>query len=150
MRTVVAGAVALALLAGCTASNETPPAPCGSPVRTDALPEWARAGFSGDGAGVPHVLGANGDLLAVVFGSPLSSPPSPGRNNKILWVSRQPVDGDPLVITAKLDGTGDQAEQQIAGGPGPSIVDLPRPGCWRLDLTWSGFTDSMDLVYQAG
>lgn len=156
MRTVVALGAAL-LLAGCSTSGEPAPPPpsasaataaCGSPVREDALPEWARAGFSGDGAGVPHVYGAKGDILAVVFGSPLSSPPDNGRNNKILWVSREPVTGGPLTITARRDGSGDRAEQQVAGGPGPSVVDLPRAGCWRFTLTWPGFTDTMDLVYR--
>ena len=36
----------------------------------------------------------------------LHSPPLQGRNNKILWVSRIPLTGDPLVIKATLgDGT---------------------------------------------
>ncbi|WP_250006699.1 hypothetical protein [Actinoplanes sp. M2I2] len=158
------GLSAVLLLAGCSDASgpvpaptspavrtQPPPsaAPCGSPVRTDALPEWARAGFSGDGAGVQHVYGARGDILAVVFGFPLSAPPAEGRNNKILWVSRELLDrsGD-LVITARLDGSEQTEQRTVAGGPGPSIVDLPRPGCWRLTLTWPGHTDTMDLSYE--
>ncbi|MDM4780918.1 MULTISPECIES: hypothetical protein [unclassified Micromonospora] len=34
------------------------------------------------------------------------------------------------------------------GWPGPSIVDLPAAGCWRLRLDWSGRTDMIDLVYR--
>ncbi|MCY1144279.1 hypothetical protein OWR29_40330 [Actinoplanes sp. Pm04-4] len=149
MRTVVA-VVAVLVLGGCSAPEE--PAPqnkaCGSPVRNDALPEWARAGFSGDGAGPPHVYGAAGDILAVVFGAPLSSPPENGRNNKILWVSRPPITGDPLLVTAQLDGSTRTVEQQVGGGPGPSVIDVPEAGCWRFTLRWSGFTDTMELVYQ--
>jgi hypothetical protein len=118
-------------------------------VRTDALPEWARAGFSWDGSGTKHVYGDHGDILAIIFGWPLKSPTDPDRSNKILWVSREPVElGDRLEIAAILDGTDVRAQQTVQGGPGPSLVDLPRPGCWHLTLTWSGRTDTMDLVYE--
>src|ERR1700730_4236268 len=45
-------------------------APCASRVLTDALPHWARGGFTGTGAGVPHVFSEHGDLIAVLFGYP--------------------------------------------------------------------------------
>ena len=35
----------------------------------------------------------------------------------------------------------------VHGGPGPSIINLPAPGCWRLTLRWSGWTDQLDLRY---
>jgi len=44
---------------------------------------------------------------------------------------------------------GPTVERVIAAGPGPSIVDLPQAGCWRLRLTWSGAIDTLDLVYRA-
>jgi hypothetical protein len=94
------------------------------------------------------VLGRNGDLVAVLFGAPLKAPPAADRNNKILWVSRTPVTpGDPLRIEARLDGTTETADREVAGGPGPSIIDLPRAGCWRLTLSWSGRTETLDLTY---
>ena len=37
----------------------------------------------------------------------------------------------------------------VAGGPGPSIINLPASGCWRLTLRWSGRADSLDLAYAA-
>jgi hypothetical protein len=156
-------AIVQLLATGCTARAPSPapsPAPastapspaaaCGSPVSTDALPTWARAGFSWDGSGMPHVLSREGGILGVLFGNPLSAPPAPDRANKILWVSQLPlVPGDPLRITARLDGTSETASREVAGGPGPSIIDLPRPGCWRLTLEWSGHRETMDLTYQA-
>jgi hypothetical protein len=36
----------------------------------------------------------------------------------------------------------------VRGGPGPSIVDLPSPGCWALTLRWSGHVDHLDLEYR--
>ncbi|MEV4349904.1 hypothetical protein AB0J83_36060 [Actinoplanes sp. NPDC049596] len=137
--------VLLLLLAGCTAP--APPRACGSPVRTDALPEWARAGFSGDGSGTPHVFGERGEILAVLFGAPLRSPPAEDRSNKILWVPRAPIEpGSDLTIVATLAGADVRAEEKVA--PGPSLVDLPRAGCWHLTLAWSGRTDTMDLIYE--
>jgi hypothetical protein len=94
------------------------------------------------------VFGRAGDILGVLFGFPLNAPPADDHNNKILWVSRAPLTrGDDLLITAKLDGTTDTVDRKVLGGPGPSIVDLPKPGCWRLTLRWSGHTDTMDLAY---
>jgi hypothetical protein len=37
----------------------------------------------------------------------------------------------------------------VPGGPGPSIIDLPAPGCWTLHLSWSGHTDKLKLHYVA-
>jgi hypothetical protein len=144
--------VATLLLSGCTAADERPPPPvatgCTSAVLTDALPTWARTGFSGDGSGVPHVLGRDGQIVAVLFGRTLSAPPAPAPSNKILWVARTPATmGDTLRITARLDGTNEQASREVAGGPGPSIIDMPRPGCWHFTLSWSGHTEAMDLTY---
>ena len=156
MRRVTVLLLVLAL-SGCTtrepqaappAQPTTAPAACGSPVVTDALPAWARTGFSGDGSGNPHVFGRSGDILGVLFGAPLQAPPAPDRGNKILWVSKAPLTpGDDLLITAKRDGSTETAERKVLGGPGPSIIDLPTAGCWRLTLRWSGHTDTMDLTY---
>jgi hypothetical protein len=146
--------IAALLMSGCTAARTSPePMPrasgCGSVAETGPLPEWARSGFSDDGSGVPHVLGRQGDILGVLFGGTLSSPPAPDRSNKILWVSRVPITpGGSLEITANLDGTAETVHQTVHGGPGPSGVDLPRPGCWHFTLAWSGHTDAMDLTYQ--
>ena len=54
------------------------------------LPVWARAGFHPADVAMPYVLGAHGEIVAVLWArhDPLYSPPKPGRTNKILWVSR--------------------------------------------------------------
>ncbi|GAB2586239.1 hypothetical protein Aab01nite_51830 [Paractinoplanes abujensis] len=140
------------MLGGCTSATEAQPRAgeqCGETIRTDALPEWARAGFSWDGSGTKHVYSAEGDILAILFGHPLSSPSAPDRSNKILWVARDQYEHGDLRIDAELAGTTTRAEAKVAGGPGPSIIDLPRPGCWHVTLTWPGHTDSMDLTYGA-
>lgn len=153
------------LLSGCTADPAPDAAPspvsslpaCSAQVhQNEPLPEWARSGFSGD-ARATYAMSYGGQILGVLFGYPLSQPPSQGRNNKILWVAgpasqapRDPSAGpdyNDLLIDAQLNGRGEPVQRRIAGGPGPSIVDLPSPGCWRLALRWGGRTDVMDLQY---
>lgn len=138
------------VMGGCTTGKPAPEAACVTRIVTDALPTWARTGFSGDGSGNPHVFSSNGDMVGVLFGNPLKAPPAEDHNNKILWVSKGPatVAGD-LTITARRAGTGETAERKVDGGPGPSIIDLPEPGCWRLTLQWWGHTDTMDLTYSS-
>ncbi|MFI5833429.1 hypothetical protein ACIA5A_07095 [Micromonospora sp. NPDC051300] len=164
------------LLAGCTSAGPpAPPSPaaagtaasagpitaapagsvgCHSPVATGRLPDWADAGFSGD-TRMPHVLGARGEIVAILFGHPLTVGRGEGPTNKILWVGRpmssspDPAASTTLVITATRDGAGTPVVREVAGGPGPSIVDLPAAGCWHLRLAWSGRVDTMDLTYRA-
>ncbi|MEU8212919.1 hypothetical protein AB0B85_27405 [Micromonospora sp. NPDC049044] len=125
---------------------------CHSRVETTSLPDWADTGFHGGSSG-PHVVGAKGDIVAVLFAHPLRQVRKDGSNNKILWVARaattspDPTAPAALVITATLDGTDTRVTREVAGGPGPSIIDMPQAGCWHLDLRWSGHTDTMDLVY---
>jgi hypothetical protein len=123
-------------------------APCEAPVPSRVLPEWARTGFSDPRPRMPYVLGDSGHIAAILFAQPLTSPPSPDHGNKILWVPR--VDNESsLHITAKhLDGSA-VTDQVLDAGPGPSIIDLPEPGCWRLTLRWGDNSDTLNLVYQA-
>jgi hypothetical protein len=133
---------------------------CAATVRKDVLPEWARAGFSDPSpSGIPYVLGARGDILGVIFGYPLTAPLGPDRANKILWNANPAADGpspapddvapEALRIEARLAGTAEVVRREVPGGPGPSIIDLPRAGCWRLTLTWANHTDTLDLRYES-
>ncbi|MEV0456908.1 hypothetical protein [Catellatospora methionotrophica] len=146
------------LTAGCTEqeSSSAVPSPSAAPslapgcsageIVDGPLPEWARGGFSGD-ARARHVLGTQGQLAAVLFGHPLTVDRKDGVSNKILWVAREKYETGTLTIKARREGTGEPVLREVAGGPGPSIIDLPQPGCWRLYLAWPGHTDTMDLVY---
>jgi hypothetical protein len=127
---------------------------CSPEVVTAVVPDWARAGFGDAAPTMPYEVGRSGEIAALVFGFPLVVPPSTARTNKILWVSRQATTADRLDISAQqMDGAtpvGDPVKQSVAGGPGPSIVDLPTAGCWRFTLSWADRTDSLDLEYAAG
>ncbi|MCA2218761.1 hypothetical protein [Jidongwangia harbinensis] len=144
-----AAAATAVLLSGCTAPGPAPPPPCSPAVRRDVLPEWARSGFGDPSpSGIPFVVGDQGRILGVLFGHPLTAPPrSAGPANKILWTAHPAPEPGGLVIEARLAGAPDLVRHTVSGGPGPSIVDLPRPGCWRLTLTWPGHTDTLDLRY---
>ena len=99
---------------------------------------------------MPHVMGEAGNIVAILWADPLRSPPLPDRSNKILWVSKiPPAAPDPLVITATLAGGTRTVTRSVPGGPGPSIIDLPAPGCWTLHLSWSSRTDELKLRYVA-
>lgn len=126
---------------------------CDSQVRDAVLPAWARGGFHPPTLRMPYVLGTSGKIVAIVFGYPLRSPPPKDHNNKILWVSHLAMNpGSDLRITAqRMTGKhaiGSPVKRAVMGGPGPSIIDLPSPGCWRLSLRWSGNIDRLDLQYE--
>jgi hypothetical protein len=155
------GVLALVAVSACTGSSggsdtsAKPPATattnCDSAVKTDSLPSWARGGFTPGDQAIPHVVGSKGDIAGVLFGFPLSIPPDADRSNKILWVSRPELTTpSDLKIHATLDGTSTVADRKVVGGPGPSIVDLPKAGCWTLDLQWSGHVDTVRLNYVKG
>jgi hypothetical protein len=126
--------------------------PCAPDVQLKVLPEWARAGFSDPEPTALQALGRSGEIIAILFGGTLYSPPSDEVSNKILWVAKDGTTGpEGLVISAqRMDGAeplGEPVERVVEGGPGPSTIDLPEPGCWRLSLTWADRTDSLDLEY---
>lgn len=124
-----------------------PPSAC-RPLDTGPLPEWARAGFS-DPSGNTYTMGADGTILAVVFAAPLRSPATPDAGNKILWVARQtPAPAELLKIRATLEGSTRQTTVDLDTAPGPSIVEMPAPGCWHLDLSWGSHRDSVDLRWE--
>jgi len=143
---VALGLVAVAVLAS-RSKSETPRHACAD-ARTQLVPEWARTGFSDPAPKMPLVLGKDRKIAAIVFGSPLYAPPKQDRANKILWVSREPLNGSSdLKIRATRAADGKVAERKVPGGPGPSLIDLPE-GCWKLQLSWSGHTDELDLRYR--
>jgi len=135
---------------GSTAADLT----CAGVITTAPLPTWARAGFSPPGQSVPQIHGVHGSILGVVFGNPLRAPNIQGHGNKILWLP-SPVQGsaaspsDPdLRIHATLNGSDIAVDRRISAGPGPSLVDMPKPGCWTFALSWSGHTDRLAVPYQ--
>jgi hypothetical protein len=128
---------------------------CSARVNHSVVPAWARAGFSSPNPRVPYVLGRSARIVAILFGYPLRSPLAPHRSNKILWVARTPATTQTALWihaqrTAGAKPVGAPIEHVVRDGPGPSYVNVPQPGCWRLTLSWAGRTDSLDLAYSTG
>jgi hypothetical protein len=99
---------------------------------------------------MPYVIGDHGKIVAILWANPLHSPPLANRSNKILWVARVvPMLPGPLRIQATLNGTGQAVTREVIGGPGPSIVNLPRAGCWSFNLSWARSRDHLELQYVA-
>jgi hypothetical protein len=120
---------------------------CAGQPPVSPLPAWARSGFTPPGIAMPHVMGAQGNIVAILWvtSDALHAPALPDRANKILWVSR--VSSGPMTIRATLAGSTRTATVNLPNGPGPSYVDMPAPGCWTLHLSWGGHSDQLSLRY---
>lgn len=135
----VATATARSLEGGCgTTTILTPPAPVSYPG-LDQNP-WARAEPAS--AGILALFWGNPPYLAAGTHRP------DGSANKVLWVSE--AGSSSLQVAAHLL---DRPAAPVnftfpaSGFEFPSTIDLPEPGCWRLDLTLSdGTTASIALV----
>ena len=92
------------------------------------------------------VVGAEHKIEGAVFGRPLVSPPARDRSNKILWVAKHPGRDD-LMVSASLNGTDLQVQRRVEGGPGPSIINVPRAGCWTFSLNWGSNHDVVAVRY---
>jgi hypothetical protein len=126
-------------------------ATCTAPS-TAAVPSWADS--ANPPSAIPHVISPDGNVVAILFGDPLAVGPS-DKQNKILWIVRQPRDGRPLKITATLPGSNEKPEHltfPANSGPGeiyPSYVNVPKPGCWHVALSWDGHQSAVNLEYVA-
>jgi len=128
-------------------SNGTSDAPCSFKPSSNPLPTWARDGFRAPYTVWPYVTSSNGDVIAVLFGTPVApATPRTEGDNKILWVPKDPSAGA-LTVYAHLVGTARTVDiGDISFGP--SYVDVPQPGCWRFTLYWTGATQTVDIVYK--
>lgn len=153
-------AVALAgVFAGCSTARQVPPtkqsvpnstiAPtayggCGATHVTDGTsppPAWALDGFDG-WPGIRWAASAPSTSVAILFAVQLVAKGArpDGSSNKILWVTKSPT--NQLSIVARplhaASPTVTFTYPPASGNQTPSLVDLPSPGCWSLQLHWGG------------
>jgi len=104
-------------------------------------------------SGVPYALSTHGNVAAILFGNPLRSGHPTGHSNKILWIVREPRNGQPLQVTARPPHLASPSLRMVDAAdssPGeiyPAIFDVPTRGCWHLMLQWGGNRASLDLRY---
>jgi len=133
----------------------TPGPSCDGTAKAEVLPDWARGGFSDPEPVVPFVRSRSGNVVAILFGGRLWAPPRKDVSNKVLWVWRDlPATatgtggtGGTVTMTAQLAGTSTVVTKGLPQPAGPSTVDLPAPGCWRITLHSPAGTDTIDLDY---
>ncbi len=116
-------------------------------------PPWTAAAWSDSSPGftVPYALASHNAAAAFFFARKLRAGHPTNPANKVLWVVRLPRDGHPLMITARLStnpGRPVRTSWPANSSPGeiyPSGLDLPKPGCWRIALTWGNNHANLDI-----
>ena len=118
---------------------------CDGTPTTGVLPPWARAGFSGPEPVAPYVRSRSGTILGILFGS-WSPGPNGGPSVKILWVWQEAPRPDGEVrLSAQRDGVGPVVTSGLPQPYGPSSVELPASGCWRLTVSKGTWSDTVDV-----
>ncbi len=118
---------------------------CDGTPTVGVLPVWARTGFSEAEPVMPYVRSRSGRVLGILFGS--WSPGDGGRQaRKVLWVWNEGPDaGSPVRLSAQRDGVGAVVTEGLPMPWGPSTVELPSSGCWRLTLSSGTWSDTVDV-----
>ena len=132
------------------------PGGCGvTELLRGGVPAWLdEAGAHNNPDRLPYAVAAPPIAAGFLFGYPLRAGHPDNPANKILWVVARPRDGSALTISAHPIGraaplvTTIQPANSSPGEIYPSIVDVPEPGCWHLDLAWAGQQASVELEYQ--
>lgn len=150
----LAAALILILVGGCrtspaahTQALASPSAPvrtfaggCAGTVLTDAVPPvWAQGGWSvakGAAWPAPWAFGTHDDTVAYLFATQMLAGVSPrvdGSQNKVLWEARDSPSGGNVLVEGRPLG---KSEPLVTIAGGPSITDVPLPGCWTFRLSW--------------
>ncbi len=163
---LLAGATTALLLASCGGSTTTTtrrvatadPARCApAAIHNGAPPRWTAAAWADSSPGfkMPYALAAGDAAAAFYFAPSLRAGHPTNPANKVLWVVRFPRNGHPLAITARagrdssLLVSSSWPADSYPGEIYPSYVDLPKPGCWHLELVWGSHRTSLDVEVHA-
>lgn len=108
------------------------------------LPSWSGIGGVG---GIPWAVGRPPEVVGVMFATELVAKGErpDGSTNKVLWLTRAPIASSQLTLHAQpADAATPVVTLRLAGYQQfPSIVDLPYPGCWRINISWgAGSTET--------
>jgi hypothetical protein len=130
------------------AEDSTTTSPClVRRVQDGSPPAWT--GSANPPPGMRWLIGEHGSVVGMLFSDPLKS----GETDKILWIVKQPRDGNPLRIRATLASP--QASITFTpvppdSGPGeifPWTVAVPQVGCWMMTLDWGTGQDIVAVPF---
>jgi hypothetical protein len=85
---------------------------------------------------VPWALGTNDDTVAYLFATQLVAGVGSrvdGSQNKVLWEAEESPSGGNVLVEGRPLG---KSEPVVTIAGGPSITDVPMPGCWAFRLSW--------------
>ena len=51
--------------------------------------------------------------------------------------------GESAPSCGKIEREETVVTRKVAGGPGPSGIEMPGSGCWTFDLRWAGRSDRL-------
>jgi len=128
---------------------------CGSTqAYKGGVPAWLdAAGAHNNPNFLPYVIANPPIAGAFLWTDPLRVGHPVDPTNKILVVVGEPRDGSDLRIVGHPVGAMTpvvEVFQSAGSSPGeiyPSIVDVPKPGCWHFDLWWAGHAAAVELSY---
>jgi hypothetical protein len=128
---------------------------CGStPAHKGGVPAWLdAAGANNNPDFLPYIVANPPNAAAFLFAYPLRAGHPGDPSNKIFWVVRLPRNGTDLQITGHPAGATTPTIRDsfpANSSPGeiyPSIVDVPKAGCWHFDLTWAGHAAAVELQF---
>lgn len=157
-----------ALLVACSNQARSRPAPstsptvqpsvvstgCGStPVLHSGIPAWLdHAGGNNNPTFLNYVIAHPPLAAGFLFSYPLRAGHPEDPANKVLWVSRTPING-PLIIDGHPLGAQSPTvhdERPDNSAPGqiyPDGSDVPVAGCWEFDLRWASNHVQVELNY---
>jgi hypothetical protein len=122
-----------------TASAHTFSGGCAGTVLSDAEPPvWAQGGWTKlTPWPVRWAYGTEDTTVAYLFATQLvagSSPRADGSQNKVLWEAKDSPSGANVLVEGHPLG---ESQPVVTIPGGPSITDVPTPGCWTFRLSWS-------------
>ncbi|HYF80087.1 MAG TPA: GerMN domain-containing protein [Symbiobacteriaceae bacterium] len=121
-------------------------------IGCDATPTQKALFARADLRSIPwiHATPADAGITGHLFASPdgvATTYVGPGRpdgaSNKVLWLVSHPGAGSELAVSGTNMTTGETYHEVFpssAAGEFPSIIALPAPGCWKLELTTGAVT----------
>ncbi len=117
-------------------------------------PAWIDTAAKGDSLPpTPYVVAEPGIAAWFLSASPLRGPVATDHGNKIIWVLDGDRSGDGLHMHV-TDASSGVSPQDLfwPWPPGPLVgsgINVPAPGCWRVDLTWGARSARVFLRYEA-